>query len=150
MPDGFDIALGFDFGTRRIGVAVGNAITGQAQALTTLVHHNAPDFDAIGQLVTEWRPTALIVGLPLRDDGSAQAMTANARAFITQLDERFDLPVRAVDERFSTIEAAERLRSARASGSRRKRLAKGDADSMAAQIILEGWLAGADMEILTP
>lgn len=145
MPD---VMLGFDFGTRRIGVAVGNAITGQAQALTTLQHADGPDWSGIKRIVAEWRPGALIVGLPLRADGSAQTMTDNARQFMTQLGEHFNLPIHAVDERFSTIEAAERLRSARASGSRGKRLSKGDADAMAAQIILEGWLSGADMEIL--
>lgn len=143
MPD---VLLGFDFGTRRIGVAVGNGVTGGAQALTTLHHGDGPDWDGLTRIVAEWRPAALVVGLPLQIDGSTQAMTANARRFMAQLGEHFGLPVHAIDERFSTIEARERLRTARASGSRRRRLAKGDSDAMAAQVILEGWLASGRVE----
>ena len=145
MPDA-EITLGFDFGTRRIGVAVGNAITGRAQALCAVVNRDTPDWTTIAAAIKEWRPAALIVGLPLADDGGDQAMTVNARGFMDALAERFALPVHAVDERFSTIEAAGRLRAARASGSRGKRLTKGDADAMAAQVILESWLAGSGAE----
>lgn len=136
-----DVVLAFDFGTRRIGVAVGSAITGRAQALTTLHHRDGPDWDAITRLVAEWRPQALVVGLPLLEDGSEQAITGHARWFMRQLGTLFGLPVHAVDERFSSIEALERLRTQRATGARKRRLQKGDTDSMAAQIILEGWLA---------
>lgn len=132
-----DVALGFDFGTRRIGVAVGNGITGRARALTVLAH---ADWPGLADVVAQWRPQALVVGLPLRADGSDQPITVQARAFMAELTARFDLPVYEVDERFSTIEAAERLRHARAFGSHKKRLTKGDADAMAAQVILEGWL----------
>ena len=83
-----------------------------------------------------------LVGLPLAADGSSQKMTEHARGFMAQLGAHFDIPVYPMDERFSTIEAMERLRTARATGSRGKRLAKGDSDAMAAQVILEGWLAG--------
>lgn len=144
MPSA-DVLLGFDFGTKRIGVAVGNAITGNAQALTTLHHSNAgggPDWDGLARIVAEWRPGALVVGLPLANDGSSQPMTDKARAFMAELGAYFNIPVHAMDERFSTIEAMERLRLARATGSRGKRLAQGDSDAMAAQVILEGWLAG--------
>ncbi len=135
--------LGFDFGTRRIGVAAGNTITGQAQALSAVQSNGGPDWTALARLVAEWRPQLLVVGLPLSADGSAQAITNQARAFMADLATHFDLPVQEMDERFSTIEAAERLRGARASGSRKKPLSKGDADAMAAQVILEGWLATA-------
>ncbi|WP_348764977.1 Holliday junction resolvase RuvX [uncultured Salinisphaera sp.] len=144
MAGDANVLLGFDFGTKRIGVAVGNAITGNAQALTTLHYSNAgggPDWQGLTRIVAEWRPGGLVVGLPLANDGSSQPMTENAQEFMRQLGEHFDIPVHAMDERFSTIEAMERLRTARASGSRGKRLAKGDSDSMAAQVILEGWLA---------
>ncbi len=140
MPED-SVLLGFDFGTRRIGVAVGNAVTGSARALAALPHANGPNWAAIARLVAEWRPTALVVGLPLTAAGDSQAMTASARAFIAELGRRFNQPVHAADERFSTIEAVERLRHARATGNRRKRLTKGDTDAMAAQIILEDWLA---------
>ncbi|MDA3921109.1 MAG: Holliday junction resolvase RuvX [Salinisphaera sp.] len=138
-----DVSLGFDYGQRRVGIAVGNAITGQAQPLDTLTHHDGiPDWEALAGLIAEWQPGALIVGLPLNNDGTIQKMTNRAQNFMNELRGRFKLPVYAVDERFSTIEARERLRSARASGSRGKRLAKGDSDAMAAQVILESWLMG--------
>lgn len=146
MAGNADVMLGFDFGTKRIGIAVGNAITGNAQALTTLHNVNAegggPDWEGLARIVNEWRPGALVVGLPLAADGSSQKMTEHARGFMAQLGAHFDIPVHPMDERFSTIEAMERLRTARATGSRGKRLAKGDSDAMAAQVILEGWLAG--------
>ncbi|GAB3670429.1 Holliday junction resolvase RuvX [Salinisphaera aquimarina] len=152
MAGSADVMLGFDFGTKRIGVAVGNAITGNAQALTTLHNRNSdgggPDWQGLTRIVAEWRPGALVVGLPLAADGSSQTMTENARHFMDQLGAHFDIPVHAMDERFSTIEAMERLRTARASGSRGKRLAKGDSDSMAAQVILEGWLASGGTDTL--
>lgn len=138
MPD---VVLGFDFGTRRIGVAVGSAVSGQAQALTTLHHRDGPDWDAIGRLVAEWRPQVLVVGLPLMEDGREQPITGHARWFMGELGKHFDLPVHEADERFSSTEAWERLRLQRATGTRRRRLAKGDSDAMAAQVILEGWLS---------
>lgn len=137
MPD---VVLGFDFGTKRIGVAVGSAVSGQAQALTTLHHRDGPDWDAIGRLVSEWRPQALVVGLPLMEDGREQPITGHARRFMGELGKHFGLPVHEADERFSSTEAWDRLRLQRATGTRRKRLAKGDSDAMAAQVILEGWL----------
>src|SRR5690625_3942288 len=131
-----EVAFGFDFGSRRIGVAVGNGITGQARALTTIAQ---TDWPAIDRLIAQWHPQALIVGLPLSADGSDQPITRQARAFMAQLAQRCTLPVHAVDERYSTIEAADRLRAARARGSRSKRLRKGDTDAVAAQVILESW-----------
>lgn len=131
------VALGFDFGTRRIGVAVGNGITGQARALKAIACN---DWTALSALVEQWRPQALVVGLPLNADGSDQAITERARHFMDNLATQFKLPVHAVDERYSTIEAAERLRAARASGRKARRVAKGDTDAFAAQVILENWL----------
>lgn len=142
-PSGADMVLGFDFGTKRIGVAVGSSISGQAQALTTLHHRDGPDWDAIGRLVAEWRPQALVVGLPLMEDGREQPITGHARWFMRELGAHFGLPVHEADERFSSTEAWDRLRLQRSSGARRRRLAKGDSDAMAAQIILEGWLQQA-------
>lgn len=138
-----DVALAFDFGLRRIGIAVGNRLSGQARSLTTLHHHHNPDWNEISQLVNEWRPDALVVGLPLQEDGSEQPITRQARRFMAELAQRFNLPVHAVDERFSSAEAEERIRAERASGARKQRVNKGDADAMAAQVILETWLASA-------
>lgn len=135
-----EVALAFDFGLRRIGIAVGNTFSGQARSLTTLHHHGNPDWDAIGRLTAEWRPGALVVGLPLLADGSEQPITAHARRFMTELEQRFELPVHAVDERYSSVEAEDRLRTQRASGTRKRRVRKGDSDAVAAQIILETWL----------
>lgn len=135
-----DIVLGFDFGTKRIGVAVGSSVSGRAQALTTLHHRDGPDWEAIGRLVAEWRPRVLVVGLPLMEDGREQPITGHARWFMGELGRHFDLPVHEADERFSSTEAWDRLRLERSTGARRKRLAKGDSDSMAAQVILESWL----------
>ena len=140
---GADVILGFDFGTRRIGVAVGSSLSGSAQALTTLHHRDGPDWDAVTRLVGEWQPGALVVGIPLLEDGSEQPITEHARWFMTELGRLFDLPVHGADERFSSREAMVRLRGARASGARKRRLRKGDTDAMAAQVILETWLADA-------
>lgn len=135
-----DVALAFDFGLRRIGVAVGNSLSGQARSLTTLHHHGNPIWSEISQLVSEWRPTALIVGLPLLDDGTEQPITNHAREFMHELRRRFGLPVHAIDERYSSVEAQDRLRNQRASGTRKRRVKKGDTDAVAAQVILETWL----------
>jgi len=136
-----EVVLGFDFGTKRIGVAVGNGLTGTAQALTTLHHENAPDWQALTQLIKEWQPQALVVGMPVTQDGSDQKMTGLTRAFIQKLETQFSLPVYASDERFSSIEAEVRLRQQRASGARKRRVQASDTDAVAAQIILESWLA---------
>lgn len=143
-PRSSDIVLGFDFGTKRIGVAVGSHVSGRARVLTALYHRDEPDWEAIGRLVSEWRPHALVVGLPLREDGREQPITGRARRFMNELERHFDLPVHESDERFSSTEARDRLRSQRAIGVRRRRLARGDFDAMAAQVILEGWLQRDD------
>ncbi|WP_423823600.1 Holliday junction resolvase RuvX [Salinisphaera sp. SPP-AMP-43] len=142
MPDAA-VVLGFDYGKRRVGIAVGSSITATAQPLIALEHHDGvPDWDALDKLVAEWRPGTLIVGLPLNADGATQKMTNRARNFAQELWGRYRLSTHTVDERYSTIEAGERLKEARASGSRGRRLAKGDVDAMAAQTILESWLLG--------
>ncbi len=126
--------LAFDFGTRRIGVAVGNTITGTAEPLATL-EHEARDarFAAIAALVAEWTPAQLVVGLPVHADGSPHAMTAAATRFARELAGRFHLPVACVDERYTTEEA----RAALATGLRRTSRNAATRDSVAAQRILE-------------
>lgn len=136
-----DVVLGFDFGARRIGVAVGNRVTGNARGLMAIA---GDDRAALNDIVAHWRPAALIVGLPLNADGCDQAITGPARNFMAELAAQFGLPVHAIDERYSTIEAAERLRAARASGRKTKRVARGDTDAVAAQVILESWLMHVD------
>ena len=121
--------LAFDFGTRRIGVAVGEPETGTAHPLPGIAVGGDARFAAIGTLVAQWRPTTLVVGLPLAVNGSAHEMTRRAERFARQLRGRFRLPVELVDERFSSHEAEGRLRGRKAG-----RLA---VDSVAAQLLLE-------------
>ncbi|RJS94911.1 Holliday junction resolvase RuvX [Salinisphaera sp. Q1T1-3] len=142
MPEA-ELALGFDYGKRRVGIAIGNAIAGTAKPLVTHAHIDGqPDWPRLDTLVAEWRPDIFVVGLPLNVDGATQKMTNRARNFADELWGRYRKRAHLVDERYSTIEARERLAAARASGSRGKRLAKGDSDAMAAQVILESWLQG--------
>ncbi|MCW5636007.1 MAG: Holliday junction resolvase RuvX [Rubrivivax sp.] len=118
--------LAFDYGTRRIGVATGNSLTRSAQPVATVRGEGEVRLSAIARLVAEWRPDALVVGVPFHPDGAAHDNTRRARAFGRQLAGRFGLPVHEVDERYSTTEA----------------LAHGaaDADAAAAAIILEQFL----------
>ncbi|MCU0812807.1 MAG: Holliday junction resolvase RuvX [Burkholderiaceae bacterium] len=97
--------LAFDFGTRRVGVAVGNTLLGRAQPLTSIAAEGQARFAAIGRLVDEWRPDALVVGVPFHPDGAEHDNTRRARRFARQLHGRFGLPVREVDERYTTTEA---------------------------------------------
>jgi len=136
--------LGFDYGARRIGVASGNRISQSARPLPALLSHKGePDWPRIDALLAEWKPVALIVGLPLTLDGGDQAITRGARAFADALGQRSGLPVQLVDERHTSQEAARRFAAQRASGASRRRDAE-NIDSLAAAVILESWLqAGA-------
>lgn len=126
--------LGFDFGLARIGVAVGETETGHAHPLAVISEEaNAARFAAIEALLAEWKPTALVVGLPTHMDGSEHAMTVRCRRFANQLHGRYGLPVTLVDERLSSAEAEERLSEAGHQGWRKQ---KPRLDSAAAQIIL--------------
>jgi putative Holliday junction resolvase len=132
--------LGFDFGARRIGVASGNRISQSARPLPALVAQKGqPDWTRIEALLSEWRPEALVVGLPLTLDGGEQAITRGARAFADALATRSKLPVHLVDERHTSQEAARRFAAQRAAGSARRRDAE-NIDSLAAAVILESWL----------
>ena len=132
--------LGFDFGTRRIGVASGNRITASAQPLQALAARDGePDWNRVAALISEWKPEALVVGLPLTLDGSEQAITRGARAFAGKLGQSSGLPVHLVDERHTSQEAARRFAGQRASGNARRRDAA-NLDSLAAAVILETWL----------
>lgn len=135
--------LGFDVGSRLTGVAVGNAITASAQALTTIVMRDGePDWLRLDGLRQEWLPDTLVVGLPLHLDGTEQAASRAARRFATQLEARYDLPVKLVDERHSSREAAERFAAARAAGLKRRRDAAA-IDAIAAAVIVERWLSAS-------
>lgn len=98
-----DIVFGFDFGVKRIGIAMGNTLTGQAQPLTVIkAVDNATRFQAIGELIEQWKPARLIVGEPRHPDGAEHDMTLRSRRFANQLHGRFKLPVDLVDERYSS------------------------------------------------
>lgn len=103
MSEAIDTLLGFDFGVKRIGVAVGNTLIRQAQPLKVIaVIDNAARFAQIGELIEQWRPARVIVGLPRHPDGAEHEMTARCRRFANQLHGRFNLPVELVDERYSS------------------------------------------------
>lgn len=132
--------LGFDVGSRLTGVAVGNAFTLTARALTTLsMRDGEPDWNKLDALRKEWLPDTLVVGLPLTLDGGEQPASRNARRFATQLHERYGVDVALVDERHSSQEAARRFAAARAAGLKRKRDAL-TIDAEAAAVIAERWL----------
>lgn len=133
--------LGFDVGARRIGVAVGSAFGHGARALAVVdVHGHGPDWTAIDRLHKEWRPDGLIVGDPMTLEGGDQPIRARAHAFARELCTRYKLPVVLVDERMSSIEAAQRFASDRAGGRKRRRDAEA-LDAVAAAVIVERWLA---------
>ena len=132
--------LAFDFGLRRIGVAVGQTVTGSASPLGTIANRESGiDRDAIAALIREWRPNRLVVGMPAHADGSISEMQKPVEAFMEEL-RSFGLPVESVDERYTSVEAERVLKEARASGSR-GRISKEEIDSAAAVFIAERWLA---------
>jgi len=129
--------LGFDYGLKNIGVAVGQELTRTASPLTVIkARDGIPNWDDIQTLLDEWKPQALIVGLPLNMDGSEQAMTKASRKFGNRLNGRFQIPVEWQDERLTTFEALEQL------GIHSKLDAKQreDVDRISAQLILQSWL----------
>ncbi|AXI83750.1 Holliday junction resolvase RuvX [Xylella taiwanensis] len=139
FPDG--IVLGFDVGTRRIGVAVGSGWGVGARAVAVIdVHGAAVDWNALDRVKCNWRPVGLVVGDPLTMDGQDQPMRKHVHAFARQLRERYRLPVVLVDERSSSVEAAHRFADARAAGYKRRRDAD-TLDAIAAAVIVERWFA---------
>jgi putative Holliday junction resolvase len=118
--------LSFDFGLKRVGVATGNTVLRQAQPLQTVAAEGDARFAAIGALVRQWQPDALVVGVPFHPDGAPHDNTARARRFARQLRGRYGLPVHEVDERYTTTEA-------RAAGA-------ADLDAASAALILEQFL----------
>lgn len=131
--------VAFDFGLRRIGVAVGQDITGSASPLGVVSNgEKGPDFERIATLVKEWRPNRLIVGMPLHIDGSPGELEPSIREFVAAL-ERFELPIDRVDERHTSQEAEQVLINARQAGSR-GRIKKEHIDAAAAVFIAERYL----------
>ena len=147
MLDTPETVLALDFGARRIGVAVGTTLTGTGGPLPAILvpASHAPgdaDFERIAVLAREHGAARIVVGCPYNADGSEGPQTVRARAFAAGLERRSPLPVHRVDERYSSLEAGQRLRERRASGRLRRRVDAAAVDSAAAVVILERWLAG--------
>ena len=133
-----ETVLAFDFGHRRIGLAVGQQITESANPLGAATNGSSgPDWQQISHWVDEWNPDRLVVGLPLHADGTPSDLSRDALEFVAQLA-RFDRPVMTVDERYTSIEARELLKQERTSG-RRGRIRKEMIDAAAAVLIAERW-----------
>lgn len=129
--------LGFDFGTKSIGVAVGQLVTGTAAPLQALkARDGIPDWDNVATLFEQWQPDKVVVGKPLNMDGSNQQVTFGARKFANRLSNRFRMPVATHDERLTTAEAKEKLFELGGY----KKLQKGKIDSVAACLIVESWM----------
>lgn len=132
-----DCYLGFDFGTKKIGCAVGQSLTRSATPLKKIpVRQSEIRWELIQQYIKEWQPSALVVGLPLNMDGTEQNITQLAKQFAKDLEKRYQLSVYLVDERLSTRDARERVFEMGGY----KALQNTDIDSLAAKLILEMWL----------
>ncbi|GGK02947.1 Holliday junction resolvase RuvX [Pseudomonas matsuisoli] len=131
------LLLGFDYGTKQIGVAVGQAVTGQARELCVLKAQNGvPDWSRVEALIAEWQPDAVVVGLPLNMDGTRSDMSDRAEKFARRLNGRFNLPAFTHDERLTTFEAkGHRMAQGQRGGYRDRPV-----DALAAALLLEGWL----------
>lgn len=128
--------LAFDFGTKSIGVAIGQEITGTARPLTSFkAQEGIPDWQKVEKLLSEWQPDLVVVGLPLNMDGTEQLLTARARKFANRLHGRFGVAIALHDERLSTVEARADLFERGGF----KALDKGSVDAASAVIILESW-----------
>ncbi len=143
MPGTPETILAFDFGSRRIGIAVGQQVTDSAHPLGVIRNgEKGPDWDHIQRLIREWSPARLVVGMPLHADGTPSAVTELVESFIRDLAQ-FRLAIDPVDERYSSVEAQQLLRSERAAGGR-GRIRKEMIDSTAALLIAERWLKNAE------
>ncbi len=142
--------LGFDFGEKRIGIAIGHKLTdsnsSSANPLKAIRNINGrPEWDEITAVVEEWKPTALIVGLPLTAEGESQRLTQLAKSFGKHLRRRYQLPVYHCDERYSSNEASRIIADNRQNHNRR-RAKREDSDTIAAALILEQWLNDSSRE----
>lgn len=139
--------LAFDYGLKRIGVAVGQELTGTATALTTVkATDGKPDWDTITRLIEQWKPDELVIGLPVNMDGTFHELSYRAQRFGNQLHGRYNLRAHFIDERLSSLEAEQQIKNrqqAPAKNGTRKKSRKGqaeDIDKIAAKVILESWL----------
>ena len=135
------LALGLDWGERRIGVAAGDTLTRTARPLGLVpAHAGRPEWPALERYFREWQPAVAVVGVPYNMDGTESRLTQPARDFALAVRDRFGVEVIPVDERLSSREAEDILRRSRASGARTRRVRTGDVDPVAACVLLEQWL----------
>lgn len=128
--------LSFDFGTKSIGIAVGQKITSSASPVKSIkAHDGQPNWDTVEAIINEWKPSLLVIGLPLNMDGSEQPMTLKAKKFANQLHGRFGLPIHLQDERLTTTDARTRLFELGGY----KALKKDQVDAISAVLILESY-----------
>lgn len=128
--------MGFDFGTKRIGIAIGQTVTKTAQPLKNISNREGiPDWQALDKLMQQWQPDAIVIGIPLNMDGTEQRLTELARDFARLLSSRYQLPLFETDERLTTKEAREHLFNKGGYHA----LQDGQVDQVAAQLILENW-----------
>jgi putative Holliday junction resolvase len=131
--------LGFDYGSKRIGIAVGQELTRNANGLRTLHNtHSGPDWPAIDDLIKQWQPELLVVGMPHNMDDSPHPLADSVRNFGKQLEQRYNLPVVWIDEKLSSLEAEQQL--AHSGKSRADKRDKANIDKLAAAVILQTWL----------
>ena len=132
------ILIGFDFGMKRIGVAIGQTVTKSARPLDTLkAKKGVPDWQLVAKIIKKWQPDALVVGIPINMDGTNQPITQDARDFAENLRNQYQLPVFEIDERLTSKDARERLFLQGGY----KALQDGQVDRVAAQLILQNWFA---------
>jgi len=137
------IYIGFDYGQKYLGLATGQSITGTAQPLTTLhMIQGKPNWPEIKNIVNEWRPSALIVGVALQPDGKDSKLSKLAKKFGATLNQEFHLPVHFIDERLTSVAARERLGISSFPTLKQKR----EIDRISAAIILESWLNSVSHE----
>jgi len=123
--------MAFDYGTKKMGVAIGQSVTGTASPLKNIsAKDGVPNWEEIGKLISEWRPDLFIVGLPLNMDGSESEISLRAEKFARRLTGRFNIPHRTVDERLTSFEAKQHTDE------------KADVDAIAAALILESYFRG--------
>lgn len=136
--------LGIDFGLKRIGIATGQTLTRSATPLTTLPNQpGQTNWAGIDKILSDWKPDAIVLGLPLKPDGSDHALTRQIRQFRDTLSKRFSGPIHWQDEHASSREAEYDLTQQRASGTMRRKVKKEDIDQLAAAVILQRWLDNA-------
>ena len=126
--------LGFDFGQKRIGIAVGNNISKTARALTTIDSlSNNQKFEVIQKIIEEWQPVSIVVGVPFNVDGSEHRITNLSKKFAKQLEQKYSLPTHLIDERYTSIEASHEIKDKKIDLKKKKLLI----DQIAAKIILQ-------------